>query len=360
MAASETIYQGIHIVAPDCRYFQVKKGTGIKLYKKDSTIFIEFPEGAKSKAVTDTLCLEHLGKEQILTGMSKPQRFENITFKLNGLEFKKLTYDTHIIKIIIVSDSESRIVQTYNGTTFVISKNDLDNPEFARYVLYSGKLKYIVPTKPKSCLGNWTFRNFPFIAISGKGVDLTSESRVVYSLRNRYDDYRIRSIDYQEQFIAEIRRILEDYGVELVRINREETLKVTSYVSYTFSQTPVKEIHPQYDDLDRGVLKHRVPIEFDFRCTNMQMFYDFKNKYNNVDLLTNMCEFRTPDKYGERWTAAVKWGPITEDFSQTYNSDNNSNFSYQCSFRAELFFYEVYDKISDIINKINYELKEND
>ena len=77
---NEIIYKGLRLSSEKCRYFQVKKGTGIKLYKKDSTIFIEFPEGAKSKAVTDTLCLEHLGKEQVLTGMSKPQRFENITF----------------------------------------------------------------------------------------------------------------------------------------------------------------------------------------------------------------------------------------------------------------------------------------
>ncbi len=93
----------------------------------------------------------------------------------------------------------------------------------------------------------------------------------------------------------------------------------------------------------------------------MQMFYDFKNKYNNVDLLTNMCEYKTQDRYGDSWTAAVKWGPITEDFNHVYAQDNNSNFSYQCQFRAELFFYEVYDRMKSVILEVNYELElEND
>ena len=352
---SEIIYQGIRIVAPGCKYFYVKKGSGIKCYKTDSVYTIEFPEGAKSQAVADTLGLEHLGGPQILTEMSRPERFKDIIFSLNSLKFKKLTYDPHIIKIIIVSDSESRVVQTYKGTTIVVSKDDYKNPEFIKYIFGTGGLKFIRPVIPAKSICSWEFRNFPYILITNP-VELESESQTVYSLRNRYDDYRIRSVDYQEQFIKEIGKILEDYGIELVRINRETTLKTTSYVSYNFSQTPVKNNHPGWSDEDSGRLNHRVPVEFEFRCTNMQMFYDFKNRYNNVDLLTNMCEFKTTDKYGERWTAAVKWGPVTEDFSQQYMPDANSNFSYQCSFRAELFFYEVYDKISSIIQTIYYEL----
>jgi hypothetical protein len=354
--SSEIIYQGIYITAPGCKYFQVKTGSGIRCYKKDSVYTIEFPEGTKSEAVADRLGLKHIGGPQILTGMARPERFGLVQFSLNGLKFWRMTYDPHIIKIIIVSDSESRIVQSYRGTTIVVSKDDYANPEFVKYVFGSGGLQFIKLAEPVKCIGSWEFRNFPFIPIYSD-TDLESESKVVYSLRNRYDDYLIRSIDYQEQFIKEMRRILEDYGCELVRVNREETLKTTNYVSYNFSQTPVKEVHPKWSAEDNGVLAHRVPVDFELHCTNMQMFYDFKNKYNNVDLLTNMCEFRVTDRYGERWTASVKWGPITEDFSQQYNSDSNSNFSYQCSFRAELFFNEVYDRLNALIQTIYYELE---
>lgn len=358
MATSEIIYQGLHIVAPGCKYYQVKTGPGIKCYKKDSVYVIEFPEGAESKAVAEVLGITHHGASQSLIGMVRPERFKDVVISLNGLRFKKLTYDPHTIKILLVSDNESRVIQKYTGTTIVVSKDDYKNPEFMKYVLFGGGLKYLVPIG--KCPKDWEFRNFPYIPIMTEDLTLVSDSEAIYSLRNRYDDYRIRSIDYQEQFITEIRKILEDYGVELVRVNREKTLETTAYVSYSFNQTPIKDNHPYQGDLDAGVLQHRVPVEFEFRCTNMQMFYDFKNRYSNVNLLTDMTEFRTADRYGERWTAAVKWGPITEDFNHTYSSDNNSNFSYQCSFRAELFFYEVYDKLGALIMEVNYELSTED
>jgi hypothetical protein len=76
-------------------------------------------------------------------------------------------------------------------------------------------------------------------------------------------------------------------------------------------------------------------------------------------LLTNFCEFKTSDRYGQRWTAAIKWGGITEDFNQTYQQDDNSNFSYQCQFRCELFFYEVIDDrykfLEEIVQNIEFE-----
>lgn len=354
----EIIYQGIYLPAKGCKYYQFKEGSCIKSYRKDQTVVIEFPKDTQSKAVADTLGLEHLGRSRVLSGMGRPERFKDITFEINGLKFRRLTHDPHFIRVILVSDSESRVLQKYTGTTFVISKEDYENPEFCSYVLWGGGLRYIVPVGPKSCLKDWRFRNIPGVLISESGQKINTESSLIYALSNRYDDYRIRSIDYQEQFITEIRRILSDYGVELVRTNREETLRITSYVTYNFSQTPVKETHPKMDDLDSGVLQHRVPIEFELRCTDMKMFYDFKNKYNNVDLLTNMCEYRTQDRYGDSWAAAVKWGPITEDFNHVYSQDNNSNFSYQCQFRAELFFYEVYDRMKSVILEVNYELEE--
>lgn len=105
---------------------------------------------------------------------------------------------------------------------------------------------------------------------------------------------------------------------------------------------------------------HKLPVDFSFRCADMVMYYDFKNRFNNVDLLTNFCEFKTTDKYGGRWSAAIKWGQITEDFNQMYSGDDNSNFSFQCQFRCELYFYEVYDKSINFIKEVLYELEQVD
>lgn len=353
---NEVIYRGIVLSTTKCKYYKVIEGSYCTLSEDltSSTLVLTYTPGSTSESLSIALGIKSVGKDQEMMPMGTPKKFNEVIISLNGLKLKKLTHDSHIIHIIIVDDSESRVVQDYNGTTIVVSNKDYNNQDFINYLFYSGNLQYIQPIGPRpKC---YEIRNFPKIIVGDKSLDLNSSSMDSYTLRRHYNDYVIRAIDYQDQFILELKRILMDYGIELVRLNKEKTLSIPSYVSYQFMQTPVKYNHPRYSDHESKVLQHKQPVEFIFSTPDMIMFFDFKNKYNNVDLLTNFCEFKTTDKYGKKWTAAIKWGQITEDFSHTYAMDNNSNFANQCQFRCELFFYEVIDDRFDFLGEIIYNL----
>ena len=357
----EIIYRGLKLRSlSDCQYYNVKEGNTCSVYedKSRSTLTLTYTPGSTNKSLSNLLGLEATGEEMEMEPTQLPKKIKNITVSINGLKLRKCTEDSHTLNIVIVGDSESRVVQTYNYTTIVVSQEDALDDEFINYVFYSGNLIYLKPIGPKpKC---WKITNFPKIIIKDTDLTLTSDSTFVYTLRRRYDDYVIRSIDYQDQFILELRRILDDYGIELVRWNREETLRITSYISYQFSQTPSRIHHPNYRDSEDRIMSHRVPIDFTLRTPDMVMFFDFKNKYNNLNILTNFCEFKTSDKYGSRWSAAVKWGSITEDFNHMYQQDDNSNFSYQCQFRCELYFYEVLDDRYEFLKEIELNLKASD
>lgn len=312
-----------------------------------------------SGELSKELGLECTAEDVELEPTNGAKKLKSSIVSLNGLKLKKLTADNHVIQIIIVSDCESRVIQDYYHTIIVVSKEDSENDDFINYLFFSGNLIYLQPAcKKPNC---WKIRNFPKIIIKDSDLELTSESTEVFSLRRRYDDYVIRAVDYQDQVILELRRILGDYGLELVRQNKETTLKKTSYVTYQFSQTPTKLSHPFHGNVDDRVLSQKLPIDFTMHTTDMVLFFDFKNKFNNVDLLSNFCEFKTMDKYGKKWTATIKWGSITEDFNHQYQPDDNSNFSYQCNFRCELFFYEVFDEHYYFLKEIliNLGLEEN-
>jgi hypothetical protein len=349
---NEVIYRGLVLTSDKCRYYSVKEGDYCSLVEdlKTSTLTLTYTPGSTSSSLSIALGITAIGKDLEMMPMGMPKKFNNTTISLNGLRLKKLTHDSHVIHIIIVEDTESRVVQDYRYTTIVVSSEDYKNQDFINFLFYSGNLLYIKPigVRPKC----YEIRNFPRIIIGDKSLELESGSEDFFNLRRHYDDYVIRAIDYQDQFIIELRKILMDYGIELVRVNKEKTLSTTSYISYQFMQTPIKYNHPRYSDLDRQILHHKQPVEFIFSTPDMVMFFDFKNKYNNVDLLTNFCEFKTTDKYGNRWTASIKWGQITEDFSHTYNMDNNSNFSNQCQFRCELYFYEMLDDSYEFLTEI--------
>jgi hypothetical protein len=356
------IYKGLVIETP-CKYFHIHPGNNRSLIQhKDRDLYeLTYIPGDTSYQLSSLLGIPTIGGEITLDekGMGYPKRFIKTTLTLNGLCFDKLTYDPHVIRIVIVGDNDSRVVQDYERTTIVVNKNDYKDKEFIYFLLFSGNLHYISPSKggPKLEDTSFILRNFPRISLKDKSLNLVSDSETVYFLRKSYDQYLIRSIDYQDQFITEIAKILDEYGIELARVNREKTLTKSSYISYQFSQTPVKYNHPHYSDPESNILYHKLPVDFTFRCADMVMYYDFKNKYNNVDFLTNFCEFKTTDKYGGRWSAAIKWGQITEDFNQMYSGDDNSNFSFQCQFRCELYFYEVYDKSIGFLKEVKYELE---
>lgn len=353
------IYSGLLLQSSKCKYFQIKEGKvcSISENPQTSTLTLTYTLGDTAESVASTLGLQRVGKDCEMTTMNSPKRYKDTYVILNGLRLRKLTQDPHTINIIIVSDSESRVVQDYNYTTIVVSTEDYKNQDFINFLFYSGNLKFLEPVgpKPKGC---WELRNFPKILVKDRDINLESDSEVIYQLRKKYNDYVIREIDYQDQFVLEIRRILTDYGIELVRLNKETTLQTTSYVTYQFLQTPTNNQHPTtYFDNYTNVLNHTIPVEFTLHTPDAVMFFDFKNKYNNVNLLTNFCTFYTTDKYGERWSAAIKWGRISEEFNHTYQQDDNANFALQCTFRCDLYFYEVMDDRYEFLDDIIYNLE---
>lgn len=353
----EIIYKGLKLVSKEgCKYLKVQEGSENSFIEdsESSTMILTYVPGTSSSELSGLLGLELIGDDPGLEPTGNAIKLKDVCITINNLKLKKLTSDNHIINIVIVGDSESRVIQDYYSTTIVVSKEDATNQKFIDFLFYSGNLLYLQPVGPKvKC---WRIYNFPKILIKDTDLTLTSTSDEVYTLRRRYDDYVIRAVDYQDQVILELRRILEDYGLEFVRQNKETTLKRTSYVTYQFSQTPSKLNHPYYKDCENRIISQKIPIDFVLHTPDMVMFFDFKNKYNNVDLLTNFCEFKTMDKYGKKWIAAIKWGSITEDFNHQYQPDDNSNFAYQCNFRCELFFYEVFDEhyyfLKEIIHKL--------
>lgn len=355
-------YQGLQI-SSSCKYLYIHSGDSNYCRNTDSVYEISYKEGSTNKEIGKLFGIKAVGREQKLRSMSRAEIFPNVTVTINGLKFIKTTYDPHIFRIVLIGDGKSQVIQTYDYTTILISEKDRRDKSLMSAILcgINGQsLLYLKPVAAKKCLETWEWRNFPRLIIDNKSLDLTSDSEVIYYLRSKYDNYRIRNIDYQNQFIEEIRKRLDEYGVELVRYNREKTLTRTSYLSYRFSQTPSAYLHPMYRDESNQVTSKRLNIEFELRTNNTQLFFDFKNRYINVDLLTNFCEMTTMDKYGDLWTSAIKWGRITEDFSQMYEQDNNQNFSLSCQFNAELFFYEAYDTNIGFIKEILLELTDFD
>lgn len=354
---NQVIYCGLKLNT-EATYFRFTEGdvATIRYDKSTYTVEVTFPKGIRSKELGQMLNLDLINDmEVVATSGGKSIRINPVSVKLNGLELIKTMTDPHTIRIVTVDDYPSRIAQTYESTTIVINESDKSDTEFLQYIF--SNLKYLKMKIPRGMnWSNYKVANFPKVTIYDSNLDLTSESTYVHKLRSGHNRYLIKAVDYEHQFLHDVSKILEDFGVQLTRINREETLDIPSYISYSINMTPTKYVHPRWGDVQESVLCHTIAFDFTLNTPDMILFFDFKNKYNNVDLLTNYASFKAKDKYGEEWNAAIKWGAITEEFNHMYGQDNNSNFAHQCNFRAELFFYEVYDVNYNYITEIQLEL----
>ena len=126
------IYKGL-IIESGCKYFYIhpdNKRTKVEHKDKD-LLEITYIPGDTTYQISDLLGIPTIGGEKVLDkGMGIPEKFPCTFITLNGLKFRKLTYDPHIIRIVIVGDNVSRVCQDYEWTTLILNKDDYKDPNF--------------------------------------------------------------------------------------------------------------------------------------------------------------------------------------------------------------------------------------
>jgi len=108
---NEIIYKGLRLVSSKCGYFQVKQGkiNSIVEDTATSTLILTYSPGSSAKSLSMSLGIPLVGSGEIeMESMPSPAKFRQTSITLNGLKLEKLTYDPHVVNIVIVSDSESR------------------------------------------------------------------------------------------------------------------------------------------------------------------------------------------------------------------------------------------------------------
>lgn len=220
---NEIVYCGLKLVT-ECSYFKFTEGdhASIVTNPKEYAVEVTFPKGIMSKELGDLLNIKVTDDRLVTPTLGNGyHRINNVSVKLNGLEFIKLTSDPHVVRIALVDDYPSRVCQDYNSTTIVINDNDKSDPEFLGYVF--SNLKYMKLRYPRKVdFSKYTVANFPKITIYDKSLDLTSKSTYIHKLRSNHNRYLIKAVDYEHQFFHDISQILEEFGVQLTRKNREE------------------------------------------------------------------------------------------------------------------------------------------
>ena len=131
------IYKGL-IIESGCKYFYIhpdNKRSKVEFKDRD-LLEITYIPGDTTFQLSELLGIPVVGGSKILgKGMGIPEKFPCTYITLNGLKLRKLTYDPHIVRIVIVGDNDSRVCQDYGWTTLIINKDDYKNPNFLHYLI---------------------------------------------------------------------------------------------------------------------------------------------------------------------------------------------------------------------------------
>ena len=108
---NKVIYRGLELMSlKGSQYYEVIEGCTNSLVESNGVLTLTYTKGSTSWSLSDFLGIPKAGRNMEMEPTRGPRRFKEVIVSLNGLRLQKLTAEDHIIHIVIVADSESRVV----------------------------------------------------------------------------------------------------------------------------------------------------------------------------------------------------------------------------------------------------------
>jgi len=343
------IVQGC-MIETDRSYIMIKysKSVSIEVSYLDDCLYIKVPNGYKWSDLVDKRLSVIYDQKIKSTDYIK---LGNPTYNLNGLEFRKTTPFEHVFSQFLLKDIEefTMLFDENQTQVFIPLKLDFDIIKYIELLKCNPYLE-VLNNKVES------LKNFYAINLKDLPIKLHSDNDYSFNSKKFYTRYLLSPIDIHESFISKLRTLLDTYSLTLLKLPIQENTKTIDYVTYRYTDLNKQESHKTgYYPLQREV-KCTAHIDFELSTPNMVILDDFKNRYQNLDFLTDFTTFLTEDKLGRSWSSECRWGPITTDFSQDYEQDQQGNQAFRLGFSCDLYYYVVYDDQYYVIQNIILEI----
>lgn len=332
------VTQGLKIKTK-CRYVKFTEKDYFNVIEdiKQDCLFIEFRKGFDKKDIIDNR-LEILEPGELAE--TEFIKIHNPRVSLNNLVLTKLSIGDYSFSQSIVKDIEefTMVYNEYHCDIFIPEKRDFDIDRYVCLINQNPYLEVLDRCNVKH------LKNFYSINIGSKDMTLTSTSETRFNTKKVYTKYLLDMVTVFESFLDQLRVRLHDYGVELLSYPIDKNLKSDHKCIYRFTEIGKQTSHKSGSNSLRFAVEHRSTVDFRLSTPDLVLFNDFRNRYQNLDLITNFTEFYTLDKLGRRWISSVEWTPIDTSFNQDYSQDEQGNVGNETSFQANITHYTVFDE----------------
>lgn len=333
------VTQGMRIETK-CRYvkFTKKRYLDIRQDDESSCLYIDFPKGFNSGDIIDTRLHILTPKELHETDYIK---IINPVADLNGLKLKRLTKHDYTINQYIVKDLD-KFYMNYDEHHCEVLIPRMLSYRLDKYVCLFHKNPYLEVICDKQLK---SLSNFYSINLGDRDIRLKSTNTFEFNTKSKYTKYLLDGITVQESFIDQLRQRLLSFGLELLSLPIDKNTHSNHRVTYRFTDLNHQLNHKDNAHPLRWAVQMTSHIDLKISTPDLVVFNDFRNRYQNLDLVSNFTEFYTNDKLGRNWISSVKWSEIDTSFNQDYAQDEQSNIAFEAGFSADIEYYIVYDEV---------------
>lgn len=313
----------------------------------DSILYIYFPEGTKSSELPFTVIEEKILEDTPVI------KTHNFTHSINGMLIKKLVPKDYVINLTILSDiDKSYLIYGEDRCDMFISENIskedyeglLNSNPYIQVLHFADEFKIYNIT---NCLLD-NVRQMNYVYTNDRTFKhkenytryIIDEPLVLYHLKNK------------------LLEVLYDDGFDILKMNdQDELIEVPDVLSYEINndynpEGYVKKVRPVLNQLSQT----SVNLSWTLKTTSISKAFDIKNKYLNLDLISNLTSIDVIDYKGNPYKVAIQWESIQGRLGdKNAIADEENNYYHQLTFSCTIHFHVLRDEClsNAVITKIH-------
>jgi hypothetical protein len=253
---------------------------------------------------------------------------------INGLGIKKLVNEDYLLTFTICRIPNSAIIYDKNRCDLFLNP-DIELSEYINLLRSNPYLEI------NDSLGPVTISNISGILMSNKKIEYNYSNQRVYSIKSEYTDYIVDEALVTYQIKSKILNQLYSHGFESLKTNDEDELvEVPDIISYSIQNSDY-ELSPKRGSYFLNKLyKVMMPIEWKISATSISKIWDIKNKYINLELISNITSIKIKDYNGNDFRIALEWDLQPSGIIGDKDSIKNEqgNYSHNLSVSCKVHF----------------------
>lgn len=307
----------------------------------NSVLVIFFTKGAKNIELPFEVIIEEELKESDLLSTYNPQN------KINNLNIKKLVVNEYILNQTIFTDLDKSYA-LYNEERCDLFINQ--NIEYKDYITLLKSIPFLEITEGEDDV---VLANITNCLMGRRRLNYIFPNYRAFKYKDTYTNYVIDEPLVMYQVKKVVLEQLYDHGFESLKLDdQDELVEVPDVLSYSIQNADYNPIAKRVTPLLKRHTDANLSIEWKLKSTTLSKAMDIKNRYRNLEIISNLTSINVFDYNNNPFKVAIVWEDISGQLGdKSAVTDEENNYYHQLYFNCRVHFDIIMDncKPSDVV-----------